>query len=64
MHNDPNDLWLLDVRIRQRNVKKGLIDQKDVDKHVAALVDTSTQADTVTLAQPAIAGSEETNDET
>jgi hypothetical protein len=48
--------WEWDVRVRERNLRKGVFDEKDVEKHVSQLVDVSDQADTITLGQPAIGG--------
>ena len=62
MSTPSKDPWLLDIRIRQRNVKKGLVDEKEVEKHLASLPDLSAQADTVTLPQPALTGSEEADE--
>ena len=38
---------LLDKRILDRNMAKGLVTQKEVDKHLAALPDKSTNAEYV-----------------
>jgi len=38
---------LLDKRILDRNLAKGLVTQKEVDKHLAALPDKSTNAEYV-----------------
>jgi hypothetical protein len=51
--------WEWDVRVRERNLRKGIFDEKDVEKHIAQLPDVSDQADTITLAQPAIGGRED-----
>jgi hypothetical protein len=48
--------WDLDIRVRDRNVAKGLLDQKDVDKHIKELPDVSAHADLVTIPQPAVPG--------
>ena len=53
------DSWEWDVRVRERNLGKGVIDAKEVERHLAALVDVSEQAETVTSPQPAIGGREE-----
>jgi hypothetical protein len=50
--------WDWDVRVRDRNLKSGTLCDKDVEKHKSQLVDLEAQVDTVTLAQPAIAGRE------
>ncbi len=48
--------WEWDVRVRERNLRKGIFDEKDVEKHVAGLVDVSDQAESIVLAQPALGG--------
>ncbi|HTB76396.1 MAG TPA: hypothetical protein VK762_24280 [Polyangiaceae bacterium] len=51
--------WEWDVRVRERNLRRGVFDDKEVEKHVAALVDVSEQAETVTYPQPALGGRED-----
>jgi hypothetical protein len=51
--------WEWDVRVRERNLKKGIFDEKDVEKHISQLVDVSDQADTVATPQPALGGRED-----
>ena len=48
------DPWTTDVRVRARNLKKGLLDAKDLEKHLKDLVDVESKAETVTIAQPAV----------
>lgn len=48
--------WEWDVRVRDRNLRKGVFDEKDVEKHMSQLVDVSEQAESITLAQPALGG--------
>jgi hypothetical protein len=50
--------WDWDIRVRERNVRKGIFDEKEIEKHVAALVDVSEQAEIVTYPQPALGGRE------
>jgi hypothetical protein len=47
--------WTLDVRVRERNLKSGLISEKDVEKHLAALPDVADQAEPFASHQPALA---------
>jgi hypothetical protein len=47
------------VRVRERNLKKGIFDEKDVEKHISQLADVSDQADTVATPQPALGGRED-----
>ena len=51
--------WEWDVRVRERNLRKGMFDEKDVEKHIAQLPDVSDQADTLTYPQPALGGRED-----
>jgi hypothetical protein len=49
--------WDLDVRVRDRNLRKGVLDEKDVEKYLKELADVSANADTVLTPQPALSGS-------
>lgn len=49
----------LDLRVRERNLANGVLDQKVVDKHLADLTDLSDQAETVDLLQPALGSDED-----
>jgi hypothetical protein len=51
--------WEWDIRVRERNLKKGIFDEKDVEKHISQLTDVSDQADTVGTPQPALGGRED-----
>ena len=42
----------LDVRVRNRNLKAGVIRQKDVDKYFAGLSDVAKNSEPLTLRQP------------
>ena len=55
--------WLTDTRVQARNLKKGTLEAKDLEKHLKELVDVSDKLEHVTLAQPALAGSEDDEDE-
>jgi hypothetical protein len=48
--------WEWDVRVRERNIRKGIFEEKDVEKHLAQLPDVADQAEAITLAQPALGG--------
>lgn len=41
-----------DVRVRERNLKSGLLTREEVDKHLAAVPDVSTNAQTVEVLPP------------
>ena len=51
--------WEWDVRVRERNLSKGVFDEKDVEKHLAQLPDTADQAEVIAVAQPALGGRED-----
>ena len=46
--------WEWDVRVRERNLRKGVFDDKDVEKYVSQLPDVSDQAESSALGQPAL----------
>jgi hypothetical protein len=46
--------WDLDVRVRERNLRKGVLDEKDVEKYLKELPDSAANADNVTTPQPAV----------
>jgi hypothetical protein len=48
--------WEWDVRVRERNLRKGILDEKDVEKYISQLPDVGEQADSITLGQPALGG--------
>lgn len=59
---NPNP-WILDVRVRERNLAKGLITEKEVEKHLSALPDVADQAEPFGTSQPALAQPEEIEDD-
>jgi hypothetical protein len=46
--------WDLDVRVRERNIRKGVLDDKDVEKYLKEIPDSSANAENVTIPQPAV----------
>jgi hypothetical protein len=50
--------WDWDIRVRERNVKKGVLDDKAIERHLTQLADVGDQADTVGVPQPALGGRE------
>ena len=50
--------WEWDVRVRERNLRKGVLDEKDVEKHLAQLPDMADQAEPLAMPQPALGGRE------
>ncbi|HXN30495.1 MAG TPA: hypothetical protein VN894_01480 [Polyangiaceae bacterium] len=51
--------WEWDVRVRERNIRKGIFEEKDVEKHLAQLPDVGDQAESIGLQQPALGGRED-----
>jgi hypothetical protein len=54
----------LDIRVRSRNLKSGVITEKDVEKHLAGLPDMEPNAESFSLPQPAFEEPEEIDDMT
>ncbi len=50
--------WDWDVRVRERNLKKGVLTEKDVEKQHGQLTDMADQAEELGLPQPALGGRE------
>ena len=48
--------WDLDVRVRERNLRKGVLDEKDVERYLKELPDSAANAESVTTPQPAVGG--------
>ena len=48
--------WEWDIRVRERNLRKEILDDKDVEKHLAQLPDLSDQAEMIVIPQPAALG--------
>ncbi len=46
------DMHLLDNRIAERNIRKGLLTQKDFDKHINSLPDVADKAELISEHQP------------
>jgi hypothetical protein len=51
--------WEWDVRVRERNLRKGVLEDKDVEKHLGALGDVADQAESLAIPQPALGGRED-----
>jgi len=56
MSNKTINSWDWDVRVRERNLKKHLFTDKDVEKHVGGLPDVETNSEPVSVGQPALGG--------
>lgn len=46
--------WDWDVRVRERNLRSGMLEDKDVEKHLSQLHDVADLAEPVGLSQPAV----------
>ena len=51
--------WEWDVRVRERNLRKGIFEDKDVEKHLSTLGDVGDQAESIAISQPALGGRED-----
>ncbi len=51
--------WEWDIRVRERNVRKGILDDKDIEKHLTQLPDVGDQAESIAIPQPALGGRED-----
>ncbi len=49
------NLGILDVRVRERNLRSGLVNEKDVEKYLSALPDLAGEVESFSTAQPALA---------
>jgi len=58
MTNKTINTWDWDVRVRERNLKKGVLTDKDIEKHQAGLPDVADQCEPVGQSQPALGGRE------
>ena len=59
MSNTKINSWDWDIRVRERNLKHGILTEKDVEKQRGQLGDLAEQVEPVSLPQPAIGGREE-----
>ena len=50
--------WDLDICVRERNMKSGVLTDKDIERVKSTLPDLAEQCDPVSLAQPALGGRE------
>jgi len=52
--SNPKKLVDYDVRVRERNLKSGLLSKEEVDKHLASVPDVSTNAQSVEVLPPGV----------
>ncbi len=57
--NKTINAWDWDVRVRERNVRKGILDDKDIEKHLSQLPDVAEQAEPIPFPAPALGGRED-----
>lgn len=50
----PQNPWLMDVRVRERNLKSGALTDKDVEKYLTALPDLESDTESFGIGQPAL----------
>ena len=48
--------WDLDIRVRERNLKNGRLEDKDVDKFLSSLPDLGSETIGFSTPQPALEG--------
>lgn len=58
-----NNPWLFDLRLRERNMRSGALDEKELNKHLSALKDLEAETETFGWAQPAIGDGLDAEDE-
>ena len=54
--------WAFDVRVRERNLKSGLLNEKDLEKHLAGLPDLEASTEPFGTHQPALEAPEAPED--
>lgn len=60
--NNQKTPWDLDTRVRERNLVKGVLDAKEVERHLKELPDVAANAEPIGLAQPAFEPLDEEDD--
>ena len=63
MSNSKINSWDWDIRVRERNLKQGILTEKDIEQERGRLADLADQTDPVTEAQPAIGQGEDEADD-
>ena len=54
---------VLDLRVRERNLRNGTLDPKVLETYMAELVDLESQGDELSIAQPALSGDDDDGDD-
>jgi hypothetical protein len=60
--NNQKTPWDLDIRVRERNLAKGILDAKDVDRYLKDLPDAAANAESIPLDQPALEPADDEDD--
>jgi hypothetical protein len=63
MSNTKGTAWEWDLRVRDRNLKAGVIDKEQLGKHLAALPDLEPQVESFMTEQPMFEGDDSYDDE-
>ena len=58
------NVWDWDLRVRERNLKAGMITEKELEKFLAAVPDAESQAESFATPQPALDPPEEPEETT
>jgi hypothetical protein len=61
MSNKTIQSWDWDIRVRERNLRAGVLTEKDCDKHAAQLPDQAEHCEPVSITQPALGGREDSD---
>ena len=56
--NKTMNTWDWDVRVRERNLTKKTLEDKDVDRYLSQLPDLTEQTEPISVPQPALGGRE------
>jgi hypothetical protein len=59
MSNKTINSWDWDIRVRERNLKHGVLTEKDIEKQKGQLPDLADQAEPIGMPQPALGGRED-----
>ena len=62
MSNKQLNVWDWDLRVRERNLKAGLITEKELEKFLAQVPDAEAQAEAFATPQPALDPPDEPED--
>lgn len=63
MSNKQLNPWDLDIRVRERNLRNGMLSDKDVEKMMSQLPDLVEQTEPVSVGQPALEAADSGDDE-